>query len=190
MLSNYTYLDLNLPTIENCYTALSSACMAGNYEIVCMLAQNGADVNKVDCMEQTPLIYCFSRMNEDENYFENKALALRMSDVLMQHGADPDMLSNGRTILMNFCRQNYDNMIKVQQTMLLEVVEYLVEHGADAYTLKCEHSGLTAYELALHNQQATKGPTVHGKIIDILTTTKQKFFHPKIQPRMQGKSHR
>ena len=44
--------------------------MAGNFEIVCLLAENGADVNQVDCSEQTPLIYCFSRLNEDENYYE------------------------------------------------------------------------------------------------------------------------
>ena len=113
MLENYTYLDLNLATKENCYTPISSACMAGNYEIVQILAGNGADVNKVDCMEQSPLIYCFSRMNEDENYYENKALALKMADVLLEHGADPNQLSNGKTILMNFCRQNYENMIRV-----------------------------------------------------------------------------
>lgn len=64
--------------------------MAGNFEIVCLLAQNGADVNKVDCMQQSPLIYCFSRMNEDENYYENKALALKMADILLSYGADPN----------------------------------------------------------------------------------------------------
>lgn len=104
MLTHFTYLDLNLETQENGYTPLSSACMAGNYEIVCLLAQNGADVNKVDYMEQSPLIYCFSRMNEDENYYENKSLALKMAEVLLQHGADPNQFSQGRTILMNFCR--------------------------------------------------------------------------------------
>jgi hypothetical protein len=29
-------------------------------------------------------------MNEDENYYENKALALKMADVLLEHGADPN----------------------------------------------------------------------------------------------------
>ena len=103
MLEYYTYLDLNLATQVNGYTPLSSACMAGNYEIVCLLAENGADVNQVDCSEQTPLIYCFSRLNEDENYYENKGLALKMADVLLNHGADINQFSMGRTILMTFC---------------------------------------------------------------------------------------
>jgi ankyrin repeat family A protein 2 len=57
--------------------------MAGNFDIVCTLAANGADVNKLDCMQQSSLIYCFSRLNEDENYYENKGLALKMADVLL-----------------------------------------------------------------------------------------------------------
>lgn len=51
MLEHYTYLDLNLATKENGYTPISSACMAGNYEIVSILAENGADVNEVDCSD-------------------------------------------------------------------------------------------------------------------------------------------
>ena len=83
LLNNYAYIDLNMETKEAGYTPISSACMAGNFDVVCMLAENGADVNKLDAMEQSPLIYCFSRMNEDENYYENKALALKMADVLL-----------------------------------------------------------------------------------------------------------
>lgn len=83
MLEHFSFIDINLETRENGYTPISSACMAGNYDIVCILAQNGADVNKVDLMEQSPLIYCFSRMNEDENYYENKSLALKMAEVLL-----------------------------------------------------------------------------------------------------------
>ena len=44
-------LDLNYISQENGYTALSAACMAGNYEIVCLLSENGADVNLADEME-------------------------------------------------------------------------------------------------------------------------------------------
>ena len=103
MLEHYTYLDLNLATKENGYTPISAACMAGNYEIVTLLAENGADVNEVDCSEQSPLIYCLSRLNEDENFFENKSLALKMADVLLNHGANINQYSLGRTVLMTFC---------------------------------------------------------------------------------------
>jgi len=34
-----------MATKDNDYSALASACMAGNFEIVCILAENGADVN-------------------------------------------------------------------------------------------------------------------------------------------------
>ena len=39
-----------MATKDNNYTALSAACMAGNFEIVCLLAENGADINKTDAM--------------------------------------------------------------------------------------------------------------------------------------------
>jgi len=80
ILENYNNVDLNLATKQNSYTALSAACMAGNYDIVCLLTEYGADVNKLDSTEKSTLIYCYSRLNEDENYYENKALALKMAD--------------------------------------------------------------------------------------------------------------
>ena len=50
MLENYTYLDLDLETKDNGYTPLTCACMMGSFDIVIMLAENGADVNKLDIM--------------------------------------------------------------------------------------------------------------------------------------------
>lgn len=51
LLDSYTNLDLNLATKDNGYTPISAACMAGNFEIVNLFAENGADVNKVDNMQ-------------------------------------------------------------------------------------------------------------------------------------------
>ena len=51
MLENIMYLDLNLATSDSGYSPLSAACMAGNYDIVCLLTENGADVNQMDYME-------------------------------------------------------------------------------------------------------------------------------------------
>ena len=43
-------------------------------------------------------------------------------------------------------------MNKTQQTIFLEVIKYLVEHGADAFNIKCQKTGLTAYEFAVNNK--------------------------------------
>ena len=77
--------------------------------------------------------------------------------------------------------------------MLLEVIEYLMEHGADSFGTKSEKTGMNAYEFALQNQQnAMKNnkellpDSIINKIIEILLNTKQKVFHPKVQPRLAG----
>ena len=41
-------LDLEMATMENEYTALMAACMAGCLEVVSFLAENGADVNAMN----------------------------------------------------------------------------------------------------------------------------------------------
>ena len=41
-------IDLELATVENEYTALMAACMAGCLEVVSILAENGADVNAMN----------------------------------------------------------------------------------------------------------------------------------------------
>lgn len=122
MLDNYIHLDLNMPTIDNGYSAVAAACMSGHFDIVTLLCENGVDVNQVDGNQQSPLTYCFSRLNEDGNYFENKALALKMAEVLLSYAADINIYSNGRTILMNFCRQKYTYMKAIQQILLIEVI--------------------------------------------------------------------
>lgn len=126
MLDNYMYLDLNLPTVDNSYSAVAAACMSGHFDIVSLLCENGVDVNQVDSNQQSPLTYCFSRLNEDGNHFENKALALKMAEVLLSYGADINIYSHGRTILMNFCRQKYTYMKPIQQILLIEVIQFLM----------------------------------------------------------------
>ena len=74
-----------------------------------------------------------------------------MADILLSYGADIDQYSLGRTILMNFCRQKYRNMAKVQQTLLLDVIKYLRLHGADAFHIKCKKTNKSAYEYAQTN---------------------------------------
>jgi ankyrin repeat protein len=96
-------IDLELTTQENEYSALQVACMGGHLDCVQFLAENGADVNFMNSQGQTPLIHCFSRITETENMFENRNICLLMAEVLLKNGANINQLSNGRTILMQFC---------------------------------------------------------------------------------------
>src|ERR1700753_832418 len=64
-------VDLNLGTKDMGITPLIASFAAGNYEIVKVLIENGADVNKPNIMSQPPLYFCFTRLQEDTNIFEN-----------------------------------------------------------------------------------------------------------------------
>jgi hypothetical protein len=96
-------IDINMTTEDHEYTPLSASCMAGNFEIVKILAENGADTNYQNSMGYTPLLYCFSRMTETTNVYENKNICLSIADVLLQHGAAVNYYHHGKTLLMSFC---------------------------------------------------------------------------------------
>ena len=103
MLLENSALDLNLPTDDNEYSPLCCACMAGQYEVVTLLAENGANVNYMNSMGQSPLIHCFSRLSETENTFENKNICLKIASVLLSNGADINKYSLSQTYLHHFC---------------------------------------------------------------------------------------
>lgn len=77
--------------------------MMGHLEIATLLAENGADTNFTTELGQSPLVFCFSRMTETSNVFENKNICLRIANVLLKYGANVNKECNGRSILMDFC---------------------------------------------------------------------------------------
>ena len=137
-----------MATMENEYTALMAACMAGSLEAVSFLAENGADVNSMNSQGQTPLIHCFSRLTEysDCSPFENKRICFRMAEILFSYGADVNKVSVKRTLLMNFCGISM-RLDTATLEINLSVIEFLLQHGADPYK-KCESTNKNAYELA------------------------------------------
>lgn len=96
-------IDINLSTDENDYTPLCAACMAGNYEIVKLLSENGAEINHSNSIGQTPLLFCFSRMTETNNIYENKNICIKIAEILLSFGADINHYHHGKTLLMDFC---------------------------------------------------------------------------------------
>lgn len=132
------FIDINLPTEENEFSPLCAACMAGNYEIVKILAENGADVNFQNSLSQTPLLYCFSRMTETNNIYENKNICLKIAEVLLSNGADINHFHYGKTLLMDFCGISMQ-LDPIQLEMNLDVIQFLLWHGADR-NLKSKNS--------------------------------------------------
>ena len=60
--------------------------MSGYYEIAKLLLHEGADVNKTSKLGHSPFWLCFTRLEEESNYFENKRLCMKMADVLLDFG--------------------------------------------------------------------------------------------------------
>lgn len=65
-------IDVNYTTRDQELSALKLACNNGYYEIAEMLVLQGADVNQPSASGAVPLFYCFNRLEEEKNYFENK----------------------------------------------------------------------------------------------------------------------
>ena len=166
-------LDLDLATEDNEYSPLCAACMAGNLEVVEMLAENGANVNYKNSLNQTPLVHCFSRLTEAENIFENKTICLRIGSELLKSGAILNSYVMGRTLLQNFCGIRMTKLEAPLLEMNLEVVTYLLQNGANP-DLKCEVTGKNAFELA--ETHCSK-----ERLLLILNNTKQIYFHPNAE---------
>lgn len=161
-------IDLEFTTQENEYSALQVACMGGHLDCVQFLAENGADVNFMNSIGQTPLIHCFSRITETENMYENSNICLLIAQVLLDNGANINQVSMGRTILMQFCALT----MRLDQRNLdinLSAIKFMLEHGADPYMV-CQLTNKNCFELAATH-------CFSEKVSNLLNTTKQIHFH-------------
>jgi len=65
MLMENPSLDFDLASKGSSHTPLTIACMTGNYEVVKLLIENEAEINKPTFYNHTPLIFCFQRLEEE-----------------------------------------------------------------------------------------------------------------------------
>lgn len=141
-------LDLDMASQTIGHTPLTAACLTGNFEIMKLLVQEGAEVNKPTNYHHTPFICCFERLQEESNTFENKLICFKMSQVLLENGADINWIVDkikGYTLLMQLCAVKMPLSEKEKQ-ITLEIIQYLIDNGADRSfkTVK----GKTAFDLA------------------------------------------
>ena len=178
-------IDPNIASKDLHLTPLIVACAAGNYEVVEVLIYNGADVNRTDISNRPPLYFCFIRLQEDVNLFENALICMKIANILLQNGADVNYQINaekGKTLLMEYCGISLD-MDNREKEMNLKVVKFLVEHGADPY--QKSKKGKTALDYALNHPYG-------NEVLRILKETQQIYYHdlnrrpiPQVQTRVK-----
>ncbi len=146
-----------------------------------LLLEHGADVDSRNCagmypipllfpIGQTALAYCFARLDEPTNLFENKNLCTKMAGLLLDYGADidaPISVHDGLTLLMQFCGLSVD-LSPYQREVNLHIIQLLLEHGADRN--KTNRQGRTAYVFS-------KQSVLSSDIQRLLKETKHIFVH-------------
>ena len=119
-------------------------------------------------IDQTCILFCFSRMEEQRYKYENKKICLMMIDLLMEAGADINIRvdsTTGYTILMKLISvestdsEQYDNTV--------DLLKFLIERGADPYMKG--YDNLTAFDFIKHS-------FYKEELTNILTSGKQKIF--------------
>jgi ankyrin repeat protein len=106
LLMKHPMIDLDLHTPSNRQTPLIVACMGGNYEFVKLLLDAGAEVNKPNAFNHTPLVTIINRLIEDSAGFENRCICFKVAEVLVNHEADPNWVIDkvkGYTLLHTLC---------------------------------------------------------------------------------------
>ena len=97
-----------------------------------ILLEKNADINKKNKLGQMPILFCFSRLEEESFKYENKKICMMMIDLLISKGADInikiDQIS-GYTILMKLASN--DIMENDKSESVLEIIQFLIERGAD-----------------------------------------------------------
>lgn len=132
MLLNNDRVDVNLQSDTEGYSPLMVACFKGYYEITRMLLEKNADPRKPNNMNQAPILFCFSRLEENYYKYENKKICMMLLDLLLSKGSDVNVrIDNklGYTILMKLASSDIQDKDKLATT--LEIIQFLIERGAD-----------------------------------------------------------
>ena len=58
-------IDIDMASSDIGHTPLTVACITGNYEILKLLIEKGAEVNKPTLLNATPFLCCFMRLEEE-----------------------------------------------------------------------------------------------------------------------------
>jgi ankyrin repeat protein len=125
-------IDVDKESHPEGYTPLMVACFKGFYEIVRLLLDKKANVNKINRLGQKPILFCFSRLEEINFKYENKKICMMLIDLLLIKGADINVRiddKHGYTVLMKLVSNEITTLDKLKNT--IDILKFLIERGAD-----------------------------------------------------------
>ncbi|CAD8083796.1 unnamed protein product [Paramecium sonneborni] len=171
LLSNQQ-VDVDLASMDSGQTPLSIAAMTGNYEILKILLDAGAEVNKPNIFNQTAFIMCFARLEEEKNVFENRKICFKMAELLLHYGADINWIvdkTHGFNLLMQLCSIRME-LNQKEAEINYQIIKFLIENGAqkDLQSLK----GKKASDLL-------KKHSNKERLMELMNNTQQLFFYGK-----------
>lgn len=115
-----------------------------------------------------PILFCFSRLEEDFYKYENKKICMMMIDLLLTKGADINIRidkKSGYSILMKLSANENSEPDKKDNS--LEIIQFLIERGANLYLRGNDDK--TVFDIIENSK-------VHDEILKVLTGTHQTIF--------------
>lgn len=163
-------IDVDFASVDAGHTPLTIACLTANYEILQMLIESDAEVNKPNSYNQTPFITSFSRLEEESNVYENQKLCFKMAELLLQNGADINWIvdkKKGYSLLLQLC--SVKTALKEKEKEInYQTIKFLLENGANKFLQS--NKGKTAFDLAQNHCNKEK-------ILFLLNNTEQNKFY-------------
>lgn len=98
-----------------------------------LLLDAGAEVNKPNNFNQTPLVMTVFRLLEEYNSFEIRRICTRTMELLVHKGADVNWIidkQEGYTLLHSLCSCTI-KMSKAERQINYEIIKFLIDSGAD-----------------------------------------------------------
>lgn len=133
LLSN-EYINIDMASEPMGYTALMISIYQGYYEIVRILLEKGANLDTRTANGHSPLIFCFSRLENTNYKFENQTLCKLTIELLLQYGADLNIFVDNdlnNTILIKLVSTHLENEESFNYTN--DIVKFLIERGANKF---------------------------------------------------------
>jgi len=165
-------IDVDLESSPQKFTALMVSCYKGFYEITRNLLEKNSDVNKMNCMGHRALLFCFSRLEENQYKYENKKICMMLVELLLAKGADLNIRVDknyGHTILMKLVSSDFSNKENFSETA--EMIRFLIQRGADVFIKGYDNQSVFDF---ISDDNEFK-----DELNDILNTTKRIYFYLK-----------